>query len=383
MNKICVITSTRADYGLLYWTLKELKASNFCQLQLVVTGMHLSSKFGNTYKLIEKDGFNIDAKVDLGQLNSTRGSILDQISLGVRGFTDTITKLSPDLIIILGDRYEMLAAAQVALILGIPIAHIHGGEVTEGAFDDSIRHAITKMSHLHFTSTEIYRNRVIQMGESPGHVFNVGAPGLERIRKIKTLTNKELEESLGFKLREKNLLITYHPVTAKGENAMGSLIGALEKMPDVGQIITLPNSDPEHDIIFEQWSRYSQGKENVFLSSSLGSLNYINTMKVCDAVVGNSSSGVIEAPFCATPTVNLGSRQKGRILTGTVIQVDNLSVDEIYKSIKKAIGMKVEQELLYGDGFSASKIIKILKDRLEEGFEVKSFYDLENGYHCE
>lgn len=379
MKKICVVTATRAEYGLLHWTMKEIEKSPGLELQILVTGMHLSPKFGETWKAIEADGFKINKKIDLGLLEDSKDSVINQISLGIKDFSKAFQELKPDLILILGDRYEMLSIAQSALFLGIPLAHIHGGEITEGAFDDTVRHSLTKMSLLHFTSNEVYRRRVIQMGESPDRVFNVGAPGLENFLKLKLMTRAELEKSLNFKLRHKNILVTYHPVTACEELGIDELIAALADLPEIGQIITLPNSDPGHDDIFKKWHKYADKKDNVHLATSLGQVRYLSSMKLCDAVVGNSSSGIIEAPFCGLSTVNIGKRQLGRILANSVTQIDEITCSKIKDSIEIAIEKKFEAQSLFGDGQTAQKIVNILERNLKESNYSKSFFDIKMG----
>lgn len=379
MKKVCVVTATRAEYGLLYWTMKEIEKSQCLELQLVVTGMHLSPKFGETWKSIEADGFSISKKIDLGSLDDTRDSVINQISLGVKEYSIVFSELKPELILILGDRYEMLAVAQTALFLGIPIAHIHGGEITEGAFDDAVRHSITKMSLLHFTSNETYRKRVIQMGESPERVFNVGAPGLENFIRLKLLSRADLEESLNFTLRSKNILVTYHPVTASEEKGIDELIAALTDLSEVGQIITLPNSDPGYEDIFNKWHKYAHDKKNVHLVTSLGQIRYLSTMKLCDAVVGNSSSGIIEAPFGGVATVNIGKRQYGRILAKSVFQVNEITRQKIKESIELAIETRPESQLLFGDGQTAKKIVNILESNFKNYTYSKSFFDIDIG----
>lgn len=357
MRKVCVISGTRADYGLLFWTMKGLQESKEFELQTIVTCMHLDPKFGETWKEFEKDGFPVSKKVELGKIEDSKESVVNQVSIGVKGFYNAYTELSPDLVIILGDRYEMLAAAQAAIFSDIPIAHIHGGEITEGAFDDMIRHSITKMSSYHFTSTDEYRGRVIQMGEFPESVLNVGAVGLENIAKFELMPKEELESSLNFQLKDKNLLVTYHPVTAANENATDALIECLKKRSDLGQIITLPNSDPGHDSIFKALNGYAKDRENVYLTNSLGFKRYLSAMKLCDVVVGNSSSGIIEAPFMGTPTLNIGVRQKGRLADSSVIHSE---VREIDSKLDQALKLEKRKSFLYGDGNSSSRILDFL-----------------------
>lgn len=371
MKKICVISGTRADYGLLYWTLKGIKNSKELELQLIATCMHLEPKFGETWKQIVSDGFTINKKISLGELKDSRESIVGQISNGISAFFQAFKELSPDIVIVLGDRYEMLAAAQAAMMAEIPIGHIHGGEITEGAFDDYIRHTITKLSSYHFTSTEPYRKRVIQMGEFPERVYNIGAVGIENIRRLKLLSRSEIENDLQFKLRQQNFLVTYHPVTHADEDATDELLSVLEKYPDVGQVITLPNSDPGHSSIIDKMNRYSSGKQNVLLAKSLGSLRYLSIMNESTAVIGNSSSGIVEAPFFGVPTLNIGERQKGRLSDKSVI---HCNVNEIEHKLKSIIGKKYEPSSLYGDGFSSEKLMSFL---ISKKFTQKSgFYDL-------
>ena len=379
MKKICVVTATRAEYGLLYWTMKEIEKSSQFQLQVVATGMHLSKKFGNTWEQIEKDGFKISSKVELGELGNSRDSVIEQVSVGVSKFSKVFDELKPEAVVLLGDRYETLSVAQVCLFKGIPIVHIHGGEVTAGAFDDAVRHSITKMSSLHFASAEEYRKRIIQLGESPETVFNVGAPGLENFIRLDLMDGSQLEESLGFKLKEKNLLLTYHPVTNTEEKGLDALISALSELTDVGQIITLPNSDPGHDEIFSKWQKYATGRENVLLVTSLGQIRYLSTMKIVNAVVGNSSSGIIEAPFCGVSTVNIGDRQKGRIFSDTVTQVSHLDKESILSAINGALCSNNRPQDTFGDGQTASKIVKILEKNLDDINLAKGFYDLNIG----
>lgn len=367
MRKICVVSGTRADYGLLFHTMKEIQNSPEFELQTVVTCMHLNPKFGNTWEQFEKDGFPISKKVDLGSQDDSVDSVIQQVATGVIGFSKAFKELVPDLVLILGDRYEMLAAAQAAIFSNIPIAHIHGGEVTEGAFDDMIRHSITKMATYHFTSTETYRKRVIQMGEDPSKVMNIGAVGLENIRRLKLLTKEEMTD---IPFKEKNFLITYHPVTAANEDATDELLAALGEYSNSCQIITMPNSDPGHKVIFEKLSSYASSNKNVFLTTNLGFHRYLSCMKICDVVIGNSSSGIIEAPFMGTPTLNIGVRQKGRLHDESVI---NCEVGNIKSELKNILNMSFENSKLHGDGDCASKIVSFLR---EQDFKIKAgFYD--------
>lgn len=371
MRKICFISTTRADYGLIYWLMKSVEADSEFELQIVVSGMHLEDKFGATWKKFEDDKFLISEKVSLGSMGDSRASIIKQVSNGVQGFGDAFNNLKPDLVVVVGDRYEMLSAAQAAFFLNIPIAHLAGGEVTEGAFDDSIRHAITKMSSYHFVATESYADRLKRMGEFPESILNIGAIGLENLQKVELKSKVEISNSLGFLLRDKNFLITYHPLTNVNEDHIDALLEALERFPDVGQIITMPNSDPGHSAIVEKLQKYAIGRENVHLSVSLGNILYPSLLAVSDVVIGNSSSGIVEAPFFGTSTVNIGTRQKGRIMASTIVNCDG---DDIYSSIEKAIDMKRQVSRVYGNGNCSVKFIDFLKSNK---FKVKrGFYDI-------
>jgi UDP-N-acetylglucosamine 2-epimerase (non-hydrolysing)/GDP/UDP-N,N'-diacetylbacillosamine 2-epimerase (hydrolysing) len=284
----------------------------------------------------------------------------------LKGFNKAFQGLKPELVIILGDRYEMLAAAQAAVFNDIPIAHIHGGEITEGAFDDMIRHSITKMSTYHFTSSDIYRNRVVQMGENPDLVLNIGAVGLENIRKLNLLS----KEDMGIDFKDQNFLITYHPVTAQNEDGIEDLLLVLEKYPETCKIITMPNSDPGHAKIFTRLEEFAKNNKNVYLSTNLGFLKYLSCMKICDVVIGNSSSGIIEAPFFGTPTLNIGVRQKGRLRAQSVIDCDLNNIEE---KLKVVLNGSYNKSLIHGDGFCADKLVTFLTKQI---LKVKTgFYD--------
>ena len=332
MRKICFITGTRAEYGLLSRLMKMVQDDNSTQLQIIATNMHLSPKFGNTYQEIEKDGFAIDWKIPIIDDNApdTAQTTVKSLSKAMGGFADAYTALQPDLIVILGDRYEMLAASSAALIFKIPIAHLYGGEITEGAYDDSIRHAITKMSHLHFTSTEVYRQRVIQMGEQPDHVFYVGAIGVENAKMVPLLSKEELEQSLGFKLDKNTVLATYHPVTneakvkAEVEREIDGFFEALEEFKNLRILFTMPNSDTGGQIIMERIQEFvKKNPERSIAFTSLGMKRYLSVLQFVGGMIGNSSSGLSEAPAFHIPTLNIGNRQKGRITGESVVHCDN------------------------------------------------------------
>lgn len=324
MRKICVITGTRAEFGLLSGLMRLIQQSEQTTLQVVATNMHLSERYGYTYREIEEAGFAIDYKVPM--LDESGGddskATIKAMSRALVGFADAYDVLQPDLIVVLGDRYEILAAVEAALIKQIPIAHIHGGELTFGAYDDAIRHSITKMSHLHFVSTAEYKKRVVQLGEEPERVFNVGALGVENIKHVSLMKKEEVEEDLKFEIGYKTLLITYHPVTLSDSDPIdeiNALFAALNEHPDLRVIFTMPNSDTGGQVIADAIERYvEEHTDKVRAYKSLGMKRYLSVMKYCAAVVGNSSSGIIETPSFHIPTLNIGSRQDGRIAADSV-----------------------------------------------------------------
>jgi len=312
---ICIVTGTRAEYGLLYWLMKEIQNDPNLVLQIIVTGMHLSSEFGLTYKQIEKDGFKIDKKIEMLLSSDTPIGISKSMGLGVIGFAEAYADLKPDIVVLLGDRFEIFSAASAAIIARIPIAHLHGGETTEGAFDEAIRHSITKMSHLHFTAAEEYRRRVIQLGEFPARVFNVGGLGIDNIKKLKLMSREEFENSINFKLDPKNLMITFHPVTLEHATAgeqFQNLLNALDELHDTRFIFTKPNADTEGRIITQMIDDYvSRNKYEAISFVNLGQLRYLSAMQFIDGVVGNSSSGLVGGPTFKIGTINIGDRQRG------------------------------------------------------------------------
>lgn len=338
MRKICVVTGSRAEYGLLSGLMRAIQSDIELQLQVIATNMHLSPEFGLTYKDIERDGFRIDKKVQMLLSSDTANATTKSVGLATIGFADAYEDLQPDLIVVLGDRFEILAAVSAALFYKIPVAHLHGGEITEGAYDDCIRHAITKMSHLHFTSTEAYRQRVIQLGEQPERVFYVGAIGVENTKRILPLAKKELEDSIHFSLGGKSMLVTYHPVTLENHTAASqcqNLLDALDEFPDYKVIFTLPNSDTDGRILIRMIQDYvSVHPDRCMSIPSLGLKRYLSALRYVDAVVGNSSSGIIEVPSFRIPTLDIGDRQKGRIASDSVVHcgtdkreiVDGLSI---------------------------------------------------------
>ena len=382
-RKICVITGTRAEFGLLRWLMQEILETEKLMLQTVVTGMHLSPEFGSTYREIEEAGFSIDYKVEMLLSSDTATSVTKSIGLGTIGFADAFDRLSPDLIVVLGDRFEMLAAVTAALIAGIPVAHLHGGETTEGAFDEAIRHSITKMSHLHFVAAEEYARRVIQLGESPDRVFLVGGLGIDAIKRIQLLDQEALEKSLDFNLGKKNLLVTFHPVTLEGESSatqMNALLQALGELEDTHIIITLPNADTGGRELASMINEFTNKHPHTRVYTSLGQLRYLSCMKFVDAVVGNSSSGLAEAPSMGVATINIGDRQKGRLAAESVVHC-NAEIENIRKALRTIYTPDFKASLAktknpYGDGGASKKIAQTLRDYPINGILKKTFYNL-------
>lgn len=383
MRKICVVTGSRAEYGILRNLMAAIKADPDLQFQVIATNQHLSKLQGETYKEIERDGFTIDYKVYMAddEAPDNSNSTAKSISRGVSGFADAFDALHPDLLLILGDRYEMLAVASTALIYKIPIAHLHGGEITEGAFDDAIRHAISKMSHLHFTSTEAYRNRVIQLGEQPERVFNVGALGVENVVKNDFMSKEDIESSLNFKLTDKCFLCTYHPVTLSNmssEVQVLNLLEALDNYKDYHIIFTYSNSDTNSQIIINRIQEYvDKNADRCMFIPSLGQRRYFSALKHMTAVLGNSSSGIIEVPSFGIPTLDIGDRQKGRIAADSVIHC-GYSVEEIKEGLEKVVNLSNSSNLsnpYYKEGTCAA-ILQTIKTYPLENLVQKSFYDL-------
>ena len=381
-RKVAVFTGTRAEYGLLYWLMKELQSSKTLQLQVIVGAMHLSPEFGETWRQIEGDGFTIDAKVEMLLSSDTPVGVVKSMGLGVIGFADVLDRLKPEILIVLGDRFEALALVQSALILAIPVAHLHGGEITEGAYDDSIRHAITKMSSLHFVAAEAYRRRVIQMGESPLTVFNVGAMGLDHVLRSPLASLNELSSELGFELREPYLIATYHPVTVLEEDPQRSfkaLLDALDRFPDYQIILSYPNADNGGRTIISCLEDYAKRwPRRVLAVASLGTKRYLSALSRVAAVVGNSSSGIIEAPAFGVPTVNIGSRQLGRLAAESVLHCSPNAFD-IEQTLIKALSDEFTVNCRsvvnpYGCGNAAGEVVKIIESH--PGPFRKHFYDL-------
>lgn len=383
MKRICVVTGTRAEYGLLSNLMRRINDCPEMQLLIIATNMHLSPEFGLTYKEIEADGFRIDKKIEMLLSADTPTATTKSLGLGIIGFADAYNELTPDMVVILGDRYEMLGAASAALLANIPIAHISGGDVTEGAYDDAIRHSITKMSHLHFTSTDVYRNRVIQLGEDPTRVFNVGSTGIDNMKQIQLMDKQSLESNLGFEFGDNCVLVTYHPETIKEQSTMSqfqNLLNALDRI-DCRIIFTNPNSDSDGRVVIDMINEYvSLHPEKSISFTSLGYIRYLSSLKYVQAVVGNSSSGLIEVPSFGIPTVNIGDRQKGRLYADSVI---NCSTDEtdIYNALKTALSSEFKIKLQnvvnpYEKDGTNDKIFEIIRKYEPKSLLKKHFYDL-------
>lgn len=383
MKRVAVVTGTRAEYGLLRPLISAIKGDKSLDLKLLVTGMHLIPEFGNTYREIESDGFTIDAKIEDGWDGDSAKSITKSVGCALKGFAEVFDQLKPDLLVLLGDRTEILAAATAATIANIPIAHLHGGETTEGAYDEFIRHAITKMSHLHFASTECYKNRIIQLGEHPSRVFNVGAIGIDSIKNLNLLSKKELENDIGVKFNKTSALITFHPVTLENsttEEQFNAVLQAVHEIKDCTLIFTKANSDKGGRIINKLIDDYvDKNKHKAFVYASLGQLRYLSALQYVDFVVGNSSSGILEVPYFGIPTINIGDRQKGRIMPISVINC-KADTDEIKKAIHMASDQNFVNHIrlmhnIYGNGTATQQILKVIKSHNLINVK-KVFYDI-------
>jgi len=383
MKKICVVTGTRAEYGLMHWVMEGIHQSSELELQLIATGMHLSPEFGMTVEAIEADGFKIDRKVEMLLSSDTAVGVTKSMGLGMIGFADALAELKPDLMLVLGDRYEIFAAAASAMIARVPIAHLHGGEATEGIIDEPIRHSISKMSHLHFVAAEEYRLRVIQLGEQPDHIFNVGGLGIDNILRLKLLSRSELEKALNFKLGKRNLLITFHPVTFEQNTSaqqMDDLLAALAELKDTGLIFTMPNADTEGRVLFRQIETFCAQHPQARSYTSLGQLRYLSCIQHVDGVVGNSSSGLAEVPSFKKGTINIGDRQRGRLRVASVIDCEPAQ-DSIRKALKLLYSPEFQAQLSavenpYGDGGASGEIVRILESQSLDNLLKKRFYDL-------
>jgi len=385
-RKICIFTGSRAEYGLLKPLIDELKIEKSIELQLLISGMHLSPEFGLTHKEISLEGFNKVEKVEMLLSSDSPVGICKAMGLGMIGYGEAFDRLKPDIFVGLGDRFELFAAASAALVSRIPIAHIHGGELTAGAYDEAFRHSITKMSHLHFACTEEYKKRIIQLGENPKNVFNVGALGIDNIKKLKLLSKSELENALSFKLDKPYFVVTFHPVTLEANSAekqVTELLAALDQFSDYNIIFTKPNADNEGRSIIELIDRYVDvNKDRAVSFQSLGQLRYLSALKYSEMMIGNSSSGILEMPYFKKPTINIGDRQKGRFFSKSIIQCKSKR-QNIIEAIGDGLSQDFKQncynvEKIYGDGNTAKKIKNILVQKKYQELIKKEFYDLKS-----
>jgi len=382
-RKICVVTGSRAEYGLLRGVMSGIRTTPGLELQVVATGMHLSPMFGLTYREIEADGFRIDRKVEMLVSSDSSLALTKSMGLGLIGMGEALAALEPDLLLVLGDRFEIFAAATAALALRLPLAHVHGGETTEGAFDEALRHSITKMSHLHFVAAEDYRRRVIQLGERPDRVFLVGGLGVDAIRRTALLDRAALEASLGFRLGSRSLLVTFHPATLDAqppEQQMAELLAALDPLNDTQLVFTLPNADPGGRALFPMVEEFVARHPNAHAFTSLGQVRYLSCLAQVDGVVGNSSSGLTEAPSFGNPSVNIGERQRGRLRAASVIDcaADRRAIAEALRKLFSAEFQAVAKSARnpYGEGGASEKIVRILAEVPLAGLLAKSFHDL-------
>lgn len=380
-RKICVVSGSRAEYGLLRWPMEEIRACPDLQLQLIVTGMHLAPEFGLTYREIEGDGFRIDRKLEILVSSDSAAGVAKSMGIALIGFADALQELQPDVLLVLGDRFEIFSAVAAAMVARIPVAHLQGGEATEGSFDESIRHCITKMSHLHFVAAEEYRRRVVQLGEQPQHVFLVGGLGVDGVRRVKLLERAALEASLGLKLGARNLLITFHPATLDAESSaqqMTELFAALDELADTELIFTMPNADTEGRTMLGMVQRYVAERPHAHAFVSLGQLRYLSCLRYVDGVVGNSSSGLTEAPTFQIGTVNIGDRQSGRLRADSVIDCAT-DRGSIGAALRRLSSPDFRAKLAtaknpYGEGGASEKIIAVLRSHPLTGILKKSFY---------
>ncbi|MFL1404555.1 UDP-N-acetylglucosamine 2-epimerase [Marinobacter sp. M1N3S26] len=382
MTRIAVFTGTRAEYGLLYWLLKAIHSAPDLSLQLIVSGSHLSPEFGYTVDDIRDDGFEIDATVEMLLSSDSPVGVIKSMGVGLMGFAEALERLSPDAALVLGDRFEALAFSQAALVHRVPLVHLHGGELTEGAYDDPIRHAITKLAHLHFVATPESRQRVIQLGEPPSMVHDVGALGLENVRRTPRLTPQALSADLSFDFSRPYILVTYHPVTQGDEQPEGTfqaLLSAMDAFPEHGVVFTYPNADDGGRRIIRLIDQYvASAPDRCLAAKSLGMQRYLSVASGAEAVLGNSSSGIIEIPSLGVPSVDIGLRQKGRLAAPSVIHCEPHRqgiMAAVCRALDPAFRAGVEHQVNpYGDGFTSDKIVKRLCEGIQAG--PKAFYDL-------
>lgn len=383
-KRICVVTGSRAEFGLLYWVMKALKESPVFDLKVAATGMHLSTEFGLTYQDIVASGFTIDKKVEVLLSSDSPVGVSKAIGLGVISFSEVFAELNPDIILLLGDRFEILAAAIAGMVARIPLAHCHGGETTEGLIDEAVRHSITKMSHIHFAATEAFRQRIIQLGEPPETVITTGALGTESIRKLALLDKEAFQEAIGFRLDGAvNFLVTFHPVTlelATSAVQFRALLDALEEVPDSRILFSKANADMDGRIINEMIDDYVATHRNAKAVTSLGQLRYLSAMRLVDMVVGNSSSGLIETPSFRKPTINIGDRQKGRLKAASVIDCTP-DKDDIGRAIREALSKPFQENLRgmanpYDHGNASETILTVLEQTDFRTLLKKRFHDI-------
>jgi GDP/UDP-N,N'-diacetylbacillosamine 2-epimerase (hydrolysing) len=384
-RKICVITGSRAEYGLLRWVMQGIKDEPTLMLQVIATGMHLSPHFGNTYQEIEGDGFVIDRKVEILTEDDTPVGIAKSMGNGMIDFADALNELRPDLIVVLGDRFDIFSAVTAALVTQIPVAHIHGGEITEGSFDDSLRHSITKMSHLHFVAAKEYQNRVIQLGESPDRVYNVGGLGVDNITRIDLISRDKIEKELKLSFQKQNLLVTFHPVTLEpdfGVKQLTELLNALDVFSGIGLIFTMPNADTGGRRFTDLIEKYVESRSNAVSFKSLGAKRYLSMMACVSGVIGNSSSGLLEAPSLRVGTVNIGDRQRGRLQAESVISCEPTRL-AIQGAIIELLSMEFKGKVQkvvspFGTGGASNAIVEIIKTLPQENLLIKKFHDFRN-----
>lgn len=384
VRRICVVTGTRAEYGLLQPLMRLLKNDPTFVLQIAVTGTHLLPRFGETWRIIADDGFDIDARIAMELNDDSILATARAMAQILAGMAEAFERLSPDIVIVLGDRYEILAAAEAAMLCRIPIAHIHGGEASEGVIDESIRHALSKISHFHFTASDAYRRRVIQLGEAPERVFNVGALALDSLAAAPALSRMETTSELGIAAGRAYFLVTYHPVTLSDEDPAGpvmELTAALDKFPDHHVVVTGVNSDSGHTAVSRAFSNWSaQRKEGLTLVGTLGQRRYYNAMRWSDAVVGNSSSGLLEAPALHVPSVNVGPRQRGRVRAASVLDCEE-NRHAIASTIARVLepqfrGAIADAPYPFGEPGAAARIVSILSRTSLDRVLMKHFHDL-------
>jgi GDP/UDP-N,N'-diacetylbacillosamine 2-epimerase (hydrolysing) len=382
-RKICVVTGSRAEYGLLKPVMEGIRETTDCELQIIATGMHLSPEFGLTYREIEGDGFSIDRKVEMLLSADTPTAIAKSMGLGVIGFADALHELAPELLVVLGDRFEIFSAVATALVARIPVAHLHGGETTEGAFDEALRHSITKMSHLHFVAADEYRHRVIQLGEDPGRVFLVGGLGVDNIQQLPLLDKADLQRELGIKINGRALLITFHPATLDDSRSalqMAELLAALNELRDTQLIFTMSNADTGGRALIQQIEQFVASHPNAKAFTSLGQLRYLSCLQFVNGVVGNSSSGLTEVPTFKKGTVNIGDRQRGRLRADSVIDCAPertaiaRAIREMYSPAFQARLQFVRSP--YGEGGASKKIVQVLQHYPLKAIFKKQFHDL-------